>query len=128
MRDLQVDIAGFSETNTAWQHSFLRHAFSTQRPKGRYGMAKTRSFGSPTREVDSIPPQETFQAGGSLTVCLGQWTTAIYGDEILNTTGLGRWSGFTIRGKHDNIVSIITAYRNVCRHQTNRPFGKYFSP
>jgi hypothetical protein len=51
-------------------------------------MSKT-SFGSPDAEVDRIPPQETFQAGGSLTVCFDRWTTGIYGPDIQDQTGLG---------------------------------------
>lgn len=126
MRDLQVDIAGFAETNSAWQHLFLQHAFSKQARKAGDGMAKT-SFGSPTQEVNSIPPQETFQAGGTLTVCLGKRATAIHGDEISDDTALGRWSGFTLRGKHDNVVSIIiTAYRTCAGTRQTAPLGSTF--
>lgn len=78
--DLNIDVAGLSETNTAWQHSFLRHEFTNRARRAGEGMSKT-SFGSPSVEVDPIPPTETFQAGGVLTTCIGQWTTSIYGPE-----------------------------------------------
>jgi hypothetical protein len=81
LRDIQVDIAGLSETNSAWQHQFLRHNFSSRARKAGDGLAKI-SYGSPTTEIEIIPPQETFQAGGSLTICLGPWTTAILGKDI----------------------------------------------
>jgi hypothetical protein len=99
-----------AETNTAWQHQILRQAFTSKARRVGEGMSKT-SFGSPTTTIDRIPPQETFQAGGSLTVCFGSWTTSIFGHDIQDPTGLGRWSGLTFRGKHDNALSIITAYR-----------------
>jgi hypothetical protein len=107
-RDLQIDVAGLAETNTAWQHQILRQAFTSKARRVGEGMSKT-SFGSPTTTIDRIPPQETFQAGGSLTVCFGSWTTSIFGHDIQDPTGLGRWSGLTFRGKHDNALSIITA-------------------
>jgi hypothetical protein len=118
-RDLQIDVAGLAETNTAWQHQILRQAFTSKARRVGKGMSKT-SFGSPTTTIDCrIPPQETFQAGGSLTVCFGSWTTSIFGHDIQDPTGLGRWSGLTFRGKHDNALSIITAYRTCSgSHQT----------
>ena len=75
-RDLAVDIAGLAETNTAWQHQFLRQEFTNKARRAGSGLSKT-SFGSPSTTVDLIPPNETFQAGGSITLCLGSWTTAI---------------------------------------------------
>ena len=98
LRDLQVDVARLSETNMAWQHQYLRHNFITRARKAGEGLAKT-SFGSPSPEIDSLPSDETFQAGGSLTLCLGQWTTAVFGNDIQDKSGLGRWSGISIRGK-----------------------------
>jgi hypothetical protein len=94
-RDLQIDIAGLSETNTAWQHQFLRHNFGARARKAGDGLAKI-SYGSPHRDIEVIPPEATFQAGGSMTLCLGPWTTTIFGKDIQDATGLGRWSGFTI--------------------------------
>lgn len=88
-------------------------------------MSKT-SFSSPSAAVDKIPPNETFQAGGTLTTCLGHWTTAIYGEDIQDPSGLGRWSGLTLRGKHDNIVSFITAYRTCSGNRQTAPLGSTF--
>jgi hypothetical protein len=53
-RDLQVDIAGLAETNTAWQHQFLRQEFTSQASTTSTGLSKT-SFGSPSPSVDFIP-------------------------------------------------------------------------
>ena len=125
LRDLQIDIAGLSETNTAWQHQHLRYSFSSRARKAGDGMAKT-SFGSPAKTIEDIPPKETFQAGGSITTCLGSWTTTIFGDDIQDKSGLGRWSGFSIRGKKDNILSIMTAYRTCAGSRTTAPLGSTF--
>jgi hypothetical protein len=74
----------------------------------------------------AFPPHETFQAGGSLTVCLGKWTTCIYGKDIQDVSGLGRWSGVTLRGKQENSVSLITAYRTCAGTRQTAPLGSTF--
>jgi hypothetical protein len=125
LRDLDIDIAGLAETNTAWQHQSLRYNFNARARKAGEGLAKT-SFGSPKPEIENIPPNETFQAGGSLTTCLGPWTTTIYGNEIQDQSGLGRWSGFSIRGKFNNILSIVTAYRTCAGSRNTAPLGSTF--
>jgi hypothetical protein len=88
-------------------------------------LAKT-SFGSPSPNIETIPPNETFQAGGSLTTCLGPWTTTIFGNDIHDKSGLGRWSGVSIRGKHNNILSLVTAYRTCKGSRTTAPLGSTF--
>lgn len=125
LRDAQVDIAGLSETNTAWQHQILRHNFCGRARKAGDGMSKT-SFGSPTPAIETIHPQETFQAGGSMTLSLGPWTTTIFCKDIQDKTGLGRWSGFSIRGKHNNTLSILTAYRTCDGSRRTAPLGSTF--
>ena len=77
LQDIQVDISGLAETNTAWQHPFLRSQLSSSfRRYTNSNMAKI-SFASPTHAVDAIPPNETYQAGGSITIATGSWATAI---------------------------------------------------
>lgn len=79
LRDLQIDIAGLTETNTAWQHQSLRYNYNSRARKAGNGLAKT-SFGSPSATIEQLPPNETFQAGGSVTTWLGPWTTPVYGN------------------------------------------------
>ena len=74
--ELQVDITGMAETNTAWQHSFLRHEFHAAIQASGISLSNI-TFASPSPEVDHVPPNETFQAGGSLTATLGVWTMAV---------------------------------------------------
>ena len=50
-----------------------------------------------------------------------------HGDLITDPTGLGRWSGHTLRGKSNKFLSIITAYR-VCKGSIgSSPVGSAFS-
>jgi hypothetical protein len=84
------------------------------------------NFGSPSRAVDSVPTTDTFQAGGSITATLGPWTTAAFGPESADPTGLGRWSGIHIRGRHNNILSIITGYRCCGGSILTAPLGSTF--
>jgi hypothetical protein len=84
--DIQADIIGLAETNTAWQHPFLRQTF--QKAVRQHGAPLTKiSFGSPNKTIDDIPVSETFQAGGSTTFIMGSWTTAAYGKDVQDTTG-----------------------------------------
>ena len=124
-RDLHIDVAGLAETNTAWQHHFLRHAFSTSARYAGDGLSRT-SYSSPSPSIDEISIAETFQAGGTLTTCIGPWTTTLFGKDIQDPTGLGRWSGLTIRGKHDNVLSILTAYRTCNGSRHTAPLGSVF--
>jgi hypothetical protein len=72
------------------------------------------SFGYPDCEVDPIPPSENGCAGGSVTSVLGEWVTRSNGDDIQDSSGMGRWSGKTLTGKSKTKCTIITAYR-VCK-------------
>jgi hypothetical protein len=58
LKDLDVDISGFAETNTAWQHSFLRHKFSSSFRQHTPTHTAKINFASPTREIDDIPSTE----------------------------------------------------------------------
>lgn len=125
LAELQVDICGMAETNTAWQHSFLRQELRSAIRASGIGIAKV-IFGSPSHDIDNIPPTETFQAGGSITATLGPWTSAVFGPEISDITGLGRWSGIHIRGRHSNTLSIITGYRSCSGSKFTAPLGSTF--
>jgi hypothetical protein len=109
LQALQVDIAGLAETNTCWQHSHLREDFKSITRK-HYRQSKV-VFGSPTYACDPIPSNESFQAGGSISMLNGGLVSRVSGADIQDPSGLGRWSGVTLAGKHDQYLSIITACR-----------------
>ena len=98
LQTLQVDVAGLAETNTCWQHPHLRDDFvSISRKLYRQSKAV---FGSPSQAVDPIPMSEWFQAGGNVSFLHGGLVSRIDGSDIMDSSGLGRWSGFTLAGKH----------------------------
>ena len=112
LQTLQVDIAGLAETNTCWQHPHLRDDFQTIARK-QYRQCKS-VFGSPSQAVDPIPSSESFQAGGNVTLLHGGLVSRVSGKDLQDPSGLGRWSGVTLAGKHGQKLSILTAYR-VCK-------------
>jgi hypothetical protein len=122
---MQADFAGLSETITAWQHQFLRHDFSRRAQKAGVGLAKT-SFGSPTQAIEFIPQNKTFQAGGSITLSLRPWVTTVFGKDIQDKTGLGRWSRLSMCGQNNNILSLVTAYHMCNGSCRTAPLGSTF--
>lgn len=120
-----VDISGLAETNTAWQHAHLQHDIRRIAHQ-QYRQSKL-VFGSPIPEIDKCSPSEVFQSGGTLTVIQGSITSSVYGDVISDDTGLGRWTGFTLRGHNNYKLSIITAYRVCGGNIKTSPIGSAFS-
>jgi hypothetical protein len=112
MTDLGIDVAGLSETNTAWQHPHIRAAFRSQAHR-QHNLAKV-AFGHPTVEVDPAHISEHRQYGGNLTMTTDSWVSKVESDIVQDSTGLGRWSGLTIRGKNNTKLTLITGYR-VCK-------------
>ena len=90
----EADIVGLSETNTCWTHSHLRSDFKSA--VHSFHKQNKISFGSPSHIIDPCPTKEHHQAGGNLTLVKGPMTARVYGDDIRDTSGLGRWSGFTL--------------------------------
>jgi len=53
------------------------------------------------------------QPGGALTAVVDRWTSRVTA-KGQDPFGLGRWSYITLRGKHDTLITIISAY-HVCQ-------------
>lgn len=120
-----VDIAGLAETNTAWQHPHLQQDVRKVVHK-LYRQSKL-VFGSTIPEIDKCAPSEVYQSGGTMTVIQGPITSGVYGSAIEDETGLGRWSGITLRGHGDYKLSIITAYRTCGGNIKTSSIGSVFS-
>lgn len=119
-----VDIMGLSETNTCWSHYHLSSDYrSTLR---RYTRQSKTVFGSVSPDIDQCHQSETFQSGGNLTSILGSLVSRAGGPDILDTTGLGRWSGVKIEGPDGRKLSIITAYRVCSGSPQTAPLGSSF--
>ena len=110
LQSLQVDIAGLSETNTCWLHQHLQNDFRSVVRK--YFAQNKITFGSPSASCDPTPQNESFQSGGNLSLVTGNLTSRV-DNTLSDHTGLGRWHGVTISGKHGQKLTILTAYR-VC--------------
>ncbi|KAI2499780.1 hypothetical protein MHU86_14723 [Fragilaria crotonensis] len=62
-----------------------------------------------------------------MTLVQGPITSSVYGDTIKDETGLGRWTGITLRGHGDYRLSIITAYRTCGGNIKTSSLGSVFS-
>ncbi len=124
MQSYSVDVYGMAETNTGWQHSHLQSDFRGC-VKRQFQYGKT-VFGLTSKVIDPLPEKETFQAGGFVQVVRGNLTTTVSGNSITDTSGLGRWCGFTFQGKGGYRFSVITGYR-VCKGLIqSAPLGRSF--
>ena len=104
-----IDIVGLSETNTCWSHHHLASDFRCS--VHSYFRQSKIAFGMVAPGVDPCTDSETFQAGGNITMVLGGLVTRVSGSNIVDPTGLCRWSGITLEGIDGKKMSIITAYR-----------------
>ena len=120
-----ADIIGMAETNMALQQHQL-HTSLAQQAQKHFGATKT-SFGFPDTTTNPVPDKETFQSGRSLTMITGSLVPMSHGGHIMDPTGLGRWSGHTLRGKSNAFLSIFTAYRACSGSIGTLPIGSTFS-
>ena len=124
MGSYSIDIFGMAETNSGWQHPYVqakfKHCLRRQLKLGKV------VFGSPTPQIDRLADKETFQAGGSTQVIGGNVTTTVFGPPITDPTGLGRWCGFTLIGKKELKLSILTGYRTCSGSIASSPLGSTF--
>jgi hypothetical protein len=125
IQSLEADIVGMAETNTAWVHPHLRLFFQS-RARQHLKSAKV-SFSSPTHTIDPIADKEIFQSGGTVTLSSGPLVSMVHGNDIVDPTGLGRWSGHTLRGKANKTLSVITAYRVCSGSIQSVPIGSAFN-
>jgi hypothetical protein len=75
LHQMQVDIAGLSETNTPWQLHHIRCEF-LQRAR-KYSTITKTIFGSVDPDVDSALDKDQYQAGGCLMMIQGKWATTV---------------------------------------------------
>jgi hypothetical protein len=125
LQSLHVDVAGLAETNTCWQHPYLRDDFNNV--ARRFQRQFKTVFGSPSPAIDPIPPSETYQAGGTITMVVGSLVSRIQGKSLSDPTGLGRWSGITFSGSKAQQLTVITAYRVCSGSIRSMPLGSSFA-
>ena len=64
------------------------------------------------------------QPGGTFMASTGRWATRSYGNPLVDSSGMGRWSGLCFLGKRGKRLAILTAYRSP-RQQHTGGFGFY---
>ena len=124
IRGLDVDIFGLAETNTCWTHHHLTSDFRSC--LHRNSRQSKTVFGKISTDIDKCLQTESFQSGGNVTCCLGSSVSRVSGSDIIDATGLGRWTGVTIAGVDGLRLSIITAYRVCAGSPQTAPIGSSF--
>ena len=114
-----------AETNTCWSHPHLCSQFHSS--LRRYYRQSKVNFASPDSTIDPCPPTDTFQSGGSITLATGGLVSCVSGEvDLSDNSGLGRWSGISLRGRDQTILTIITAYRVCSGAARTAPLGSAF--
>ena len=129
LHSLQMDLVGISETNLPWLQvphltAEFRHCLRRQFTVGK------GEYSSPDSTVDPVLPTGNFQAGGTVSFAVGNLVPTIANpltSPIHNPTGMGRWSGLTIRGRGNALLSVITVYRVCRRSMSSTPIGSSFN-
>jgi hypothetical protein len=124
LKAYEVDVACLAETNTCWEHPHLRSDLRSV--VNKHHRQSVISYGSPSQIIDPCNDSETYQAGGSVTIATGLLLSSVFGGEMTDPTGLGRWSGLTFRGTGNTYLSIITAYRTCDGHASTASLGSTY--
>ena len=115
MSDLDIDIMGMSETNKPW----------TTETKHEYDiLMRSRFRQSQTIYSSAAAARNTrYQPGGNLLTVNGHTTGRI---SARGSDDLGRYCWFTLRGRRDEGVLVVSAYR-VCHeaHDAPGPFTAF---
>jgi hypothetical protein len=98
----KVGIATLVETNTKWNNTNKADAQQNAKKETNNAIV-TATSSKEKREGD-------YQPGGTACVLLDNWT-GYNTEKIEDKTGLGRWSGFKIKGKSNRTIIILSAYR-----------------
>ncbi len=112
IESMGIDIMGMSETNCPW----------TPKSKSEFNTMMNQRFQSSRTSYSSAPPttQSRYQPGGNLLTITGHTTGRI---ESTGSDPWGRFCWYRLRGRRDEGVVIITAYR-VCHNIGDNP-GPY---
>jgi hypothetical protein len=124
LQSYEVDIIGLSETNTCWDHPHLKADFHAA-VRSFHKLSKV-CFGSPNSTIDPCPRTEFHQAGGNVTLVTGPMASRVHGADIQDPSGLGRWCGYTLLGKLNQKLTVITAYRVCHGSPSSVPLGSSF--
>jgi hypothetical protein len=107
-----IDIFGCAETNYAWTEAsrkLAQHKICKTKQQAQLSVASSNDTGT-----------SNYQPGGVASCITGKLTGRII-EQINDTSGLGRWAGHILIGKHNKHIAVITAYRPTksTGHNTN---------
>lgn len=110
MDELDIDIMGMAETNKPWlkQQKDIYDSYMQKRFQG----SRTIYTAAPTKEHNL-----KYQPGGNLLTANGEITARIDG---YGSDKWGRYCWYTLRGRRDEGIIIIVAYR-VCHETSSNP-------
>lgn len=110
IEELEIDIMGMAETNRPWS----KHERSLH---NAYMQKRFRAACSNFSAAPNTDHRVKYQPGGNLLTVTGETTARIDGQ---GSDALGRFCWFKLRGKRDEGVLVIVAYR-VCQEKSNNP-------
>jgi hypothetical protein len=102
MQTNNIGISTLSETNAKWTHQNMEDATRISKQA-----TTTTVLAANSCEEDNA---SDYQPGGTACLLLNQWAGRNI-ERVPDAEGLGRWSGFKIRGKANKTVMVLSAYR-----------------
>lgn len=110
MSQWNISVMGMAETNRAWTaHQRFDHDFMMT---SHFPSSRTLYASAPIHAHD-----QTYQPGGNLLSVTGRTTGRIYD---YGTDEMGRFCWYALRGKRDEGVLVVVAYR-VCHKASDKP-------
>ena len=102
MTTRQVSVCGFAETNTEWQAEKTKARIKAK-------LRKVAGQATMTTSTTNLKFKTIYKPGGTATIALKKWSGRV-SETVSDPSGQGRWSGFQLRTRTNNLV-IITVYR-----------------
>ncbi len=118
----QFNIGTFCWADPGLDFSQLHLRQKLKGPLRSYFTAYKSAFSSSGLPRDSSLPPSGYQPGGTFMTTTNTWATRSIGSQLLDPSGLGRWSGLSYLGKKGKRIAILTAYRSP-RQQPKGGFG-----
>jgi hypothetical protein len=114
MKKICIEVSGFAETNTNWNHerAILKINKATAKEFTNYAITYTRNRFKPPSTFLYLP-------GGCNQICVNHWKGRIL-QNLHDPYRMGRWTGHTYRLDGKRTLSVITGYRP-CHHNSDEP-------
>lgn len=101
LKKFHINICGIAETNIEWNQK--------SKEKAKSYIRQTFNINQFTTSNSTDSGTTDYQPGGTALIITDNWTGSIK-NNITDTSGIGRWSGFRIQGKNNTHISIFCGY------------------